>query len=95
MAAFQGYGLFFAIFDVSRKAAIHTSHVVESIVSGRHWTLRSILDEEEFEHTKSNNRAPTSARVAQGTVLVTGGGMFLVARTSAWGYLLTLAVGSQ
>lgn len=73
----SGFGLFFAIFDLSRRAAIHTSHAVESVVSGQTWTVRSILDSfDDYEHANKDdrNRAPTSARVAQGTVLVGGGG---------------------
>jgi len=73
----SGYGLFFAIFDLSRRAAIHTSHAVELMVSGKPWTIRSIKDDfDDFEHINGNggSRAPTTARIAQGAVLVHGGG---------------------
>ncbi|KAF8317443.1 hypothetical protein DL93DRAFT_571776 [Clavulina sp. PMI_390] len=69
-----GYGLFFAIFDVSRRAAIHTSHAIESMIYGQSWTVKSIVNsKDDYAHANNQIRAPTIARVAQGTVLVTGG----------------------
>ncbi|KAF9507604.1 hypothetical protein BS47DRAFT_1377883 [Hydnum rufescens UP504] len=59
-----GFALFFAVFDISRKAALQASSFVERSLSAQSGNLLS-----EDEKTKTSK----TARMTQGTVLVTGG----------------------
>jgi hypothetical protein len=86
-----GYAIFFAIFDVSRRMAITTSHAIESMIIRQPWTLASIRDPQYKEKTHNRMesagstsqrrnviKTPTVARVAQGFVLVAGGGASVI-----------------
>lgn len=80
----SGFAIFFAIFDISRQLGVATSHAIESVIIRQPWTLASIRQsdykekrDERLETMGEGSkviRTPTVARVAQGFVLVAGGG---------------------
>lgn len=64
------YGVFFAAFDISRRAGLEVKVIVSERIAAKHNTGQVFVQDADTGNTP---KAPTSARIAQAACLVTGG----------------------